>query len=46
MASSTQQQFQNVLNKMEQDTKEGITKDEAYTAASVAPITGDAIAIK
>ena len=46
MASSTQQQFQNVLNKMEQDTKEGITKDEAYTAASVAPITGDAIAVK
>jgi len=46
MASSTQQQFQNVLSKLEKKDKEGVTKDEAYTAASIAPITGDAIAIK
>ena len=46
MAENTQRQFQNVLSKMEQDTKKGITKEQMYTAASVAPITGDAIAIK
>tara|TARA_R100001463_G_scaffold53806_2_gene104850 strand:+ start:388 stop:3198 length:2811 start_codon:yes stop_codon:yes gene_type:complete len=46
MASSTQQQFQNVLSKLEKKDKEGVTKDEAYTAASISPITGDAIAIK
>ena len=46
MAENTQRQFQNVLSKMEQDTKKGITKGEMYTAASIAPITGDAIAIK
>ena len=46
MASSTQQQFQNVLSKLEKKDKEGVTKDEAYTAASIAPVTGDAIAIK
>ena len=46
MASSTQQQFQNVLSKLEKKDKEGVTKEQMYTAASVAPITGDAIAIK
>ena len=46
MASSTRQQFQNVLGKMEQDTKEGITKEQMYMAASIAPGTGEVIAVK
>jgi len=46
MASSTQQQFRNILAKREKEDSKGITKDEIYTAGSIAPITGDAIAIK
>tara|TARA_R100000951_G_scaffold6593_2_gene6593 strand:+ start:38 stop:3310 length:3273 start_codon:yes stop_codon:yes gene_type:complete len=46
MASSTQQQFRDILAKREKEDKEGITKDEVYTALSVAPGTGEAIAVK
>ena len=46
MASSTQQQFRNILAKREKEDSKGITKDEIYTAGSIAPITGDVIAIK
>jgi len=46
MVNPTQKQFQNVLSKMDKQDKTGVTKDQLYTAASIAPITGDAIAIK
>ena len=46
MASSTQQQFKDILAKREKEDKKGITKDEVYTAASLAPVTGEAIAVK
>jgi hypothetical protein len=44
--NNTKQQFQNVLSKLEKGDKKGVTKEQMYTAASVAPVTGDVIAIK
>ena len=46
MENNTKQQFQNVLSKLEKGDKKGVTKEQMYTAASVAPVTGDVIAIK